>query len=182
MTTHVLTYRQRFDRQRESPKSRKNQCLNVDGRPQGETMQTVYAGPKRILRTVLASMASSDDFGPMMHREAQRRRFHESARRAFLGDGLPWNWTIWKRYFPTFIPILDFIHAIHYVFNAAMAAGGRGSGRLGTLCPSYHTLLARTRRRRDSRTDGCLPGRGSTSRRNLRMTIRTNRSPTRCDT
>jgi hypothetical protein len=66
-------------------------------------------------------MASSDDFGLMMEREARRRRFFESSRRAFLGDGLPWNWTIWKNHFRSFVPILDFIHAIHYVFNAAMS-------------------------------------------------------------
>jgi hypothetical protein len=94
---------------------------NVDDVPHRKARQPAYSGPKRILRTVLASMVSSDNFGPMMYREAQRRRFHESTRRAFLGDGLPWNWTIWKRYFPTFIPVLDFIHAIHYVFCAAMA-------------------------------------------------------------
>ena len=82
--------------------------------------RVLYPGPKRVLRTVLASMASSDDFGPMMEREARRRRFFESPRRAFLGDGLPWNWTIWKKHFRSFVPILDFIHAIQYVFDAAM--------------------------------------------------------------
>ncbi len=94
---------------------------NVDRPPDGKAAKTVYAGPKRVLRTVLSSMACSDDFGVMMRREAKRRRLHESPRRAFLGDGLPWNWTIWKRHFSTFTPILDFIHAIHYVFDAAMA-------------------------------------------------------------
>jgi hypothetical protein len=88
--------------------------------PDDETRRVLYSGPKRVLRTVLASMANSDDFGPMMAREARRRRFFESSRRAFVGDGLPWNWTIWKRHFRSFIPILDFIHAIQYVFNAAM--------------------------------------------------------------
>jgi hypothetical protein len=86
----------------------------------GEVPRVRYCGPKRVLRTVLASMACSDDFGPLMEREARRRRFFESSRRAFLGDGLPWNWTIWKRHFRSFTPILDFIHAIHYVFHAAM--------------------------------------------------------------
>jgi hypothetical protein len=107
--------------------------------PHGEAMRTVYSGPKRMLRTVLASMASSDDFGPMMHREAQRRRFHESPRRAFLGDGLPWNWTIWKRHFPTFTPILDFIHAIHYVFDAAMAVADEEVE--GWECYVHHITL-----------------------------------------
>lgn len=31
------------------------------------------------------------------------------------------NWTIWRRYFSSFVPILDFIHALSYVFAAAMA-------------------------------------------------------------
>jgi hypothetical protein len=93
---------------------------NVDSSLDGQTPRVRYGGPKRVLRTVLASMASSDDFGPMMEREARRRRFFESSRRAFLGDGLPWNWTIWKQHFRSFTPILDFIHAIHYVFDAAM--------------------------------------------------------------
>jgi hypothetical protein len=97
---------------------------NVDTPPDGKVGRVVYAGPKRVLRTVLASMASSDDFGPMMEREARRRRFFESPRRAFLGDGLPWNWSIWKKHFRSFIPILDFIHAIHYVFDAATCLAG----------------------------------------------------------
>jgi hypothetical protein len=93
---------------------------NDDVPPVDESRRVLYPGPKRVLRTVLASMASSDDFGPMMEREARRRRFFESPRRAFIGDGLPWNWTIWKKHFRSFVPILDFIHAIQYVFDAAM--------------------------------------------------------------
>lgn len=82
--------------------------------------RVIYEGPKRVLRTVLSSMKCSDDFGPLMQREARRRRFYESPLRAFIGDGLPWNWSIWKRHFREFVPILDFIHAIEYVFAAAM--------------------------------------------------------------
>lgn len=80
-----------------------------------------YEGPQRVLRTALSSMSCSEDFGPLMQREAQRRRFYDSPLRVFLGDGLNWNWSIWKKYFPTFTPVLDFIHAIQYVFCAAMA-------------------------------------------------------------
>lgn len=83
--------------------------------------RVVYEGPKRVLRTAISSMACSDEFGPMMKREAQRRRFDDAPLRAFIGDGLNWNWSIWKSHFSTFIPILDFIHAIQYVFTAAMA-------------------------------------------------------------
>jgi hypothetical protein len=77
--------------------------------------------PKRLVRTVLASMACSKDFGRQMAREARRRRFAEAKAKAFLGDGLPWNWSIWKAHFADFTPILDFIHALSYLFAAAKA-------------------------------------------------------------
>lgn len=77
--------------------------------------------PKRLVRTVLSSLAAAQEFGRQMQREAQRRRFSEASAKAFLGDGLPWNWSIWKTRFSDFTPILDFIHALSYVFSAAKA-------------------------------------------------------------
>lgn len=77
--------------------------------------------PKRSVRTVLSSMAKSKTFGKQMAREAKRRRFPEATAKAFLGDGLPWNWSIWKRHFRDFTPILDFIHVLSYLFLAAKA-------------------------------------------------------------
>ena len=75
--------------------------------------------PKRLVRTVVSSMKCSRDFGRQMAREAKQRRFYESPAQVFLGDGLPWNWTIWKEHFRTFTPILDFIHPLSYLFLAA---------------------------------------------------------------
>jgi hypothetical protein len=86
----------------------------VEGRPR-------YEGPDRVLRTCLSSMACSREFGHQMEREAQRRRFHKASRRVFIGDGLPWNWSIWREHFRTFTPILDFIHAVQYLYAAAEA-------------------------------------------------------------
>jgi hypothetical protein len=77
--------------------------------------------PKRLVRTVLSSVACSEQFGRQMAREAKRRRFYEAVARAFLGDGLPWNWSIWRNHFPDFTPILDFIHALSYLFVVAKA-------------------------------------------------------------
>jgi hypothetical protein len=77
--------------------------------------------PQRLVRTVLGSLADSKDFGKQMAREAKRRRFGEALARAFLGDGLPWNWSIWKQHFPDFTAILDFIHVLSYLFLAAKA-------------------------------------------------------------
>jgi len=77
--------------------------------------------PKRLVRTVVSSMKTSRDFGRQMAREAKQRRFFEAAAKAFLGDGLPWNWTIWKEHFRDFTPILDFIHPLGYLFLTAKA-------------------------------------------------------------
>ena len=80
-----------------------------------------YEGPKRLLRTGVSSLAKSREFGPQMQHEAQRRRFFEAQKSVFIGDGLPWNWSIWRAYFPSFTPILDFIHAVQYLYAAAQA-------------------------------------------------------------
>ena len=75
--------------------------------------------PKRLVRTVVSSMKTSRDFGRQMAREAKQRRFYEAVAKVFLGDGLPWNWTIWKEHFHDFTPVLDFIHPLSYLFLAA---------------------------------------------------------------
>lgn len=91
--------------------------------------RVVYRGPQRVLRSVVCSLGCSEEFGRKMEQEARRRRFFEADRRAFLGDGLAWNWSIWKKHFSSFTPILDFVHALQYVYRAAMALGQEeGSG------------------------------------------------------
>ena len=77
--------------------------------------------PKRLVRTVVSSMACSRQFGRQMAREAKRRRFSEAPARTFLGDGLGWNWSIWKEQFPDYTPILDFIHPLSYLHATAKA-------------------------------------------------------------
>lgn len=80
-----------------------------------------YEGPKRLLRTCLSSLVTSAEFGVQMQREAHRRKFFEAQVQVFLGDGLAWNWSIQRAHFPTFTPILDFIHAVQYLYAAAQA-------------------------------------------------------------
>lgn len=75
--------------------------------------------PQQKVRTCISSMVSSDDFGPLVAGEAQRRGFFQAPRQAFLGDGQAWNWTLHKTYFPTFVPIADFVHPLGYVYDAA---------------------------------------------------------------
>jgi len=75
--------------------------------------------PQRLVRTCLSSMACSDDFGPLVAGEAQRRGFYQAKRRAFLGDGQAWNWTIHAKRFAEFVPITDFVHPLGYIYEAA---------------------------------------------------------------
>ena len=81
--------------------------------------------PQRLLRTFLSSMSTSQVFGPQMRREAQRRRFDGARRKAFVGDGLPCNWTIQKTHFRDYVPILDFVHAVSHLFAASVACFGK---------------------------------------------------------
>jgi hypothetical protein len=75
--------------------------------------------PERLVRTCVSSMMCSDEFGPLVAGEAQRRGFYQASRRAFLGDGQAWNWTLHAVHFPDFVPILDFVHPLGYVYDAA---------------------------------------------------------------
>ncbi len=84
--------------------------------------------PQSVLRTVLSSIVDSQRFGRQMGREARQRRFDEAAGRVFVGDGLPWNWSIWEKHFPEYTPILDFMHVLRYLYAAAIAIHGEGEG------------------------------------------------------
>jgi hypothetical protein len=85
--------------------------------------------PKRLVRSVLASRKCSDEFGPIVSQATWERNFFGASRKAFLGDGLPVNWTIQRRHFAGFTPILDFVHALSYVFAAAFAGRPRDEAK-----------------------------------------------------
>jgi hypothetical protein len=80
--------------------------------------------PETVSREVLASRKmSAPEFGLLMAAYAWSLGFFRAARKGFVGDGSSANWDIWETHFKAygFIPILDFIHALTYVYNAAMA-------------------------------------------------------------
>jgi hypothetical protein len=83
--------------------------------------------PEPLVRTCQATLESSAAFGPMVAAEAQRRNFFAAQARAFLGDGGAWIWVLQRTYFPTFEPIVDFVHVLTYVDLAAKAVGGPAS-------------------------------------------------------
>ena len=79
--------------------------------------------PETRFRTCVSSLASSDDFGPMMAAEADARGFYTAQKKAFVGDGQAYNWTIHRRWFREFVPIADFVHVVEYVYDVADAVG-----------------------------------------------------------
>jgi hypothetical protein len=85
--------------------------------------------PELSVRTYVATTAPVDRFGPMVAAEARRRNFATAAARAFLGDGSAWIWGLHRRYFPTFVAIVDFLHALAHLFTAARAMVADTAGR-----------------------------------------------------
>ncbi len=97
--------------------------------PPEKKASPVREAPTPLLRTCVASMQKSKVFGPMVAAEAHERGFYQAKRRAFLGDGLGYNWSIHKAYFKDFEPIVDMLHVLCYVYLAAWATGGEETQR-----------------------------------------------------
>jgi len=84
--------------------------------------------PQRIFRTCVASMREVYGFGPLVAAEARRRGFYEAKMKVFLGDGQETNWTIHRLHFRGFLGVLDFMHAVEYLYGAALAIDGGDAG------------------------------------------------------
>jgi len=85
--------------------------------------------PETLFRTCVSSLASSEEFGPMMAAEADSRGLFTAKKKAFLGDGQGYNWSIQQRWFPDFVPIADFVHAVEYIYTAAKTVHAEASSR-----------------------------------------------------
>jgi len=77
--------------------------------------------PQMLVKSVVATSGDVEAFGPLLANAAYERRFHAAARKAFVADGSSTNWGVWRKYFSHYTPILDFVHALMYVYAAAMA-------------------------------------------------------------
>lgn len=83
--------------------------------------KTEWKPPEVSARHLVATRQPWARFGPMVAAKAWSLGFFGAKRKAFLGDGAENNWTMWRNHFSSFVPILDFIHALTYVFHAAVA-------------------------------------------------------------
>jgi len=98
------------------------------------TAQRRPGQPEVLVRSVIATREDVHEFGKQLAAAAWQRGFAAAPRKAFVGDGQDANWTVWRRHFSHYTPILDFIHAIGYVFAAAVA-GRRFRDGWPIYCP-----------------------------------------------
>ena len=94
----------------------------------GQNTDAATTTPKPRVRTMVATREPAERFGEILAWAAWARGFAAAARKAFVADGASTNWTIQKRWFSDYVAILDFIHALSYVFAAAMAGRGFRAG------------------------------------------------------
>jgi hypothetical protein len=86
-------------------------------------------GPQKLVRTVVASTADSATFGWQVAAEVQRRGLDRAQSKGYICDGQKYNWAIFSMHFVAwgFVPILDFLHLLGYLYGAAQAACGQGT-------------------------------------------------------
>jgi len=84
--------------------------------------------PQPLARSVVATRRDIEAFGPMLAAAAWGRGFAAALRKAFVADGSETNWSVHRRWFSDYVPILDFVHALCYVYAAALAGRGLEEG------------------------------------------------------
>jgi hypothetical protein len=86
--------------------------------------------PEVLVKSVVASSGNIDAFGPQLATAAYERGFFAALRKAFVADGSETNWSLWRQFFSHFVPVLDFVHALMYVYAAAMTGRPPNEGWL----------------------------------------------------
>ncbi len=96
--------------------------------PSDDAPQDRVARPTPLLRSVVATRQGAERFGPRLVAAAYARGFHAAPRKAFVADGAAANWSVHQKHFSHYTPILDFTHAICYVYAAALAGRSPAEG------------------------------------------------------
>ena len=86
-------------------------------------------GPKVLVKTVVATTGDSEAFGWQVAAEVHRRSLDRAERKACVCDGSPALWALFSLHLLAagFIPILDFVHLLTYLYAAAGAVRGKGT-------------------------------------------------------
>jgi len=93
----------------------------VDWACSGDKKQPQWS-PEPLVRSVVATFEPYDKLGRLTKAEAYHRGFAAAQEKAFVADGHLSNWNIQQTYFPDYTPIVDPLHALSYVYQAAQAA------------------------------------------------------------
>ncbi len=84
-----------------------------------------WSGGDPLVKTIVATRRGYQHLGLALASEAYHRGFNRAKFKAFMGDGLKVNWSLWAKYFSHYTPIVDIMHALSYVYCAAIASQGR---------------------------------------------------------
>jgi hypothetical protein len=87
-----------------------------------------HEAPKIVAQTVVATTKNIEVFGDLLVAKAHALGFAAAERKAFVADGSETNWGLWRRHFSRYTPILDWVHAVCYVYAAAMAGVSAADG------------------------------------------------------
>ena len=87
-----------------------------------------YISPTVLVKSMVATRQDAESLGKTLATAARSRGFYGAKRKAFVADGAECNWTVQKQWFSDFVPIIDFIHVLSYVFAAATAGRPFGQG------------------------------------------------------
>jgi len=84
-----------------------------------------WSGGEPLVKTIVATRRGYDHLGRALAGEAFGRGFNKATSKAFMGDGLKVNWSVWSTHFSHYTAITDLMHALSYVYAAAIASCGR---------------------------------------------------------
>ena len=81
----------------------------------------------------------------MVAAEAYRRNFQAAPRGALLGDGSAWIWNQHEKWFRNLTPVVDFVHALTYLYVTATVLAASVTERWQLYVDLDDALLARAR-------------------------------------
>lgn len=84
--------------------------------------------PEVLVKSVVATTGNVTVFGLLLVAAAYARGFHAALRKAFVADGSNANWGVWREHFSHYTPITDFVHALMYVYAAALSGRTAAEG------------------------------------------------------
>jgi hypothetical protein len=101
---------------------------NDDDAPPESDLEDRPGRPQVLVRSVVATRDGVERFGARLVAAAHARGFHAARQKAFVADGSATNWGVHRKHFSHYTAILDFTHAICYVYAAAMTGRSAADG------------------------------------------------------